>query len=129
TEPILKVEKMERLSRHALIIAPLLLLGGLTWSLEVGLSILIGELLAWVNFRWMTAGVNRVLTVNTEVEGESPRRISLAKYLLRLLLIFSVLFAMIHFSFLSPIGTLLGLSIFVLSGMLEAILLLIQRKA
>lgn len=119
---------MDRLNHHALIIAPLLVLGGLTWSLEMGLSILIGELLAWLNLRWMSAGVNRILRAHAEAGEGSGGRILVAKYLFRLLLIFTVLFAMIHFSFLSPIGALLGLSIFVLSGMLEAILLLIQRK-
>lgn len=120
---------MDRLNRHALIIAPVLVVGGLIWSWEMALSILIGEGLAWINLRWMRSGVNRVLAVDEESVSPGTTHISLAKYLIRLLLIFMVLFAMIHFSFLSPIGALLGLSTFVLSGMLEAILLLVQRKA
>lgn len=95
----------------------------------MGLSIVIGELLAWLNLRWMTAGVDRLLVKSGSGAKSEGSAISVLKYLFRLLLIFIVLFAMIHFSFLSPIGALLGLSIFVLSGMLEAILLLIQRKA
>ena len=118
---------MERLNRHALIIAPMLVFGGFFWSWQMGVSIAIGALLAWLNFRWMVAGVDRLLAKSSS-QGKSAGT-TMLKYLFRLLLIFIVLFVMIHFSFLSPIGALLGLSIFVLSGMLEAILLLIQRRA
>jgi hypothetical protein len=51
----------------------------------------------------------------------------MAKYLLRLVLILGILFAMIRFSFLSLGGAVGGLSILVLAGMLEAFLLLVRQ--
>jgi len=50
----------------------------------------------------------------------------LVKYIARLVLILLAFFAIFHSSFLSVFGAVAGLSVFVLSGMLEAILLLIK---
>jgi uncharacterized membrane protein len=43
-------------------------------------------------------------------------------------LIFLALFAMIHSLFFDVLGALAGLSVFVLAGMLEAVLLLFSRE-
>ena len=72
---------------------------------------------------WMAAGIGVVLGTPTS----KKRGLAMLKYLLRLLLILGTLFAMIHFSFLSLLGALVGLSILVLAGMLEALIQLIDQ--
>jgi len=91
----------------------------------MALSIVIGGMLAFLNIRWMTAGVDRLL--GRADKGGAPGLA--ARFVARLLLIFLVLFAMIHSSFFSVLGVLAGLSVFVLAGMLEAVLLLFSREA
>ena len=86
-------------------------------------SILIGGLLALLNHRWMVAGIDAMLGTPTPAK----RKQAMLKYLLRLLLILSTLFAMIHFSFLSLLGGIAGLAILVLAGMLEALIQLIEQ--
>ena len=96
----------------------------LGWGLGMGLSVLLGSGVAWLNFRWMQRGIDRALM------GGPSRRSDIkiiAQYILRLLLILATLFAIIHFSFLSLGGGLVGLSIFVLAGMLEAVVLLYRQ--
>ena len=89
----------------------------------VAVSILIGGLLALLNHHWMVAGIDAVLGTPTPAK----RKQAMLKYLLRLLLILGTLFAMIHFSFLSLLGAIAGLSILVLAGMLEALIQLIEQ--
>ena len=91
------------------------------WGFAV--SVLLGGLAALLNHSWMAAAVGRALGDPQEV----PTSGVLIKYLLRLVLILGTLFAMIRFSFLSLTGALLGLSILVLAGMLEALLLLAEQ--
>ncbi len=89
----------------------------------VAVSILIGGLLALLNHHWMVAGIDAVLGTPTPAK----RQQAMLKYLLRLLLILGTLFAIIHFSFLSLLGAIAGLSILVLAGMLEALIQLIEQ--
>jgi hypothetical protein len=114
---------MKRIYRNALILLALIAAGGvLRFGVGVGLSVVLGGFLAIVNFHWMTAGVDTVL-------GQADKgRIggTVFKYIARLVLIFVTFFAMIHSSFLSVLGALAGLSVFVLAGMLEAVLLLFR---
>jgi hypothetical protein len=114
---------MKRIYRNALIILVLMVVtAGLVISFAMGLSVLIGGLLAVINFHWMSAGVDALLK-----QVGSPRiGPTVAQYIARLLLIFLAFFAIIHSSFLSILGALAGLSVFVLAGMLEAVLLLIR---
>jgi len=114
---------MKRIYRNALFILAAMVPAGLIFfGLGAGLSVLLGGLLAVVNFHWMSAGVDRLLkrAETARVTG------TVGKYLARLVLIFLTFFAIIHSSFLSVLGVLVGLSIFVLAGMLEAVLLLIR---
>lgn len=117
---------MRRIHRNAAIILALLVPAGwMLYSLAVAVSILIGGLLAFLNIRWMTMGVDRLL-------GRADRRAApglAVRFVGRLVLIFLALFAMIHSSFFSVLGALAGLSVFVLAGMLEAGLLLFSREA
>ena len=89
----------------------------------VAVSILIGGLLALLNHHWMVAGIDAVLGTPTPAKCKQ----AMLKYLLRLLLILGTLFAMIHFYFLSLLGAIVGLSILVLAGMLEALIQLIEQ--
>ncbi len=73
-----------------------------------------------LNFRWTSSAVDRLLSSG----GKPSATVAAAKYAGRLVLIFATLFAMIQIPFLSLLGGVAGLSIFVLSGMWEAILLL-----
>lgn len=90
----------------------------------MALSVLIGGILSVINFHWLAAGVDRVLL--GESKAGAPWLI--AKYLGRLLLIFLAFFVIIQTSFLSVIGALLGLSVFVLAGMLEAVLMMFKMR-
>ncbi len=116
---------MKRIRRNALIILALMLpAAALGFGLRVALSVLIGGLLAVINFHWMSSGVDTLLK-----QAESARvTATVAKYIARLVLIFLTFFAIIHSSFLSVLGALAGLSVFVLAGMLEAVLLLIRPE-
>ncbi len=87
-----------------------------------GVSVLLGTLVAGLNFGWLKGGVDRALVGGTGSGAEV-----LAKYLFRLLLISITVFAMIRVPFLSLVGALLGLSVIVLSGMLEALILLWEQ--
>jgi len=97
---------------------------GIGWGWGMGLSVLLGSGVAWLNFRWMQRGIDRALM------GGPSRKSDLkviAQYVLRLLLILATVFAIIHFSFLSLAGGVIGLSIFVLAGMSEAVILLYRQ--
>ena len=94
--------------------------GGFFRSWMAAASVIIGMALAWVNFRWMSAGITAVIVpANTK-----KIRSLLVKFLLRLVLIGAVLYAMIRVSRAGVGGVLLGLSMYVLAIMAEAILAL-----
>lgn len=115
---------MRRVYRNALIILGALTLAALVFfGWGAAASVLIGGALAALNFKWMAAGVDRAL--GAAAAGSAVTTV--LKYVLRLLLIMLGLFAMIHVPFLSLLGGVAGLSIFVLSGMLEAILLTMEE--
>ncbi len=114
---------MKRIIRNAYRIGALLALGAtLSQGWGFGLSVLIGTVLAALNFAWLKGGVDRALVGGKGLGAEVA-----AKYLFRLLLISITVFAMIRIPFLSLVGALLGLSVFVLSGMLEALILLWEQ--
>ncbi len=105
------------------ILAVLVVAGFLHRGPGVSVSILIGGLLALLNHHWMVAGIDAVLGTPTS----QKRGLAMLKYVLRLILILGTLFAMIHFSFLSLLGAIVGLSILVLAGMLEALIRLVKE--
>jgi len=114
---------MKRIYRNALVILALMVpASALAFGFSMALSVLIGGLLAVINFHWMSAGVDALFR-----RAESAAvTATVVKYIARLLLIFVAFFAIIHSSFLSVLGALAGVSVFVLAGMLEAVLLLIR---
>jgi hypothetical protein len=110
--------------RHAFLI--LLLSVGGTWILfgfRVAGPVALGGLLAFLSFGWLTAAVDPILT------GRKRHRpgIVILGFVGRTVLILVCLFAMIQLSFESLMGALLGLSVFVLAGIVEAVLLLLQK--
>ncbi|MGH9340489.1 MAG: ATP synthase subunit I [Acidobacteriota bacterium] len=110
---------MTRLNQIALVLLALLTAGAvLLFDWAMALSVLIGGVLSVINFRWMSAGVDRLLVQEKSLGTGSV----LAKFLGRLLLIFITFFVIIRTSFLSAMGALVGFSVFVLSGIVEAIL-------
>lgn len=84
----------------------------------------LGAGLAWLNFRWLAAAVSGVV-----IPG-NPEKIKylVVKFLLRLVLILAVLYATIRVSFAAMMGLLLGLSVYVLAIMLEAVRALFQTR-
>ena len=120
---------LKRISRNAgLFMVLMTTAAAIFWDWGGALSILIGGVLALLNFRWMAGAVDQILRIGI-VAGEQIRvGRFLAGYLGRLILILVGLFAIINFSFLSLFGALMGLSIFVLAGFLEAILLMLRRQ-
>ena len=115
---------LKRIEANAVRILVVLVVVGLFYQGPgTAVSILIGGLMALLNHRWMVAGIDAVLGTPTPAR----RKQAMLKYLLRLLLILSTLFAMIHFSFLSLLGGIAGLAILVLAGMLEALIQLIEQ--
>jgi hypothetical protein len=117
---------LERNARWLLAI--LTLSGALFWSLGGALSIFVGGLLALLNLHWLTLSVDRILGVGRGAETEISQSRLLAGYLGRLILILVGLFAIINFSFLSLLGALLGFSVVVAAGFLEALLLVLGRQ-
>ena len=114
-----------RIQRHALILLILFVSGGFIFSgWGMAVSVAIGGVLSVLNLHWMVAGVDRVIYVDS---GKGAGWVIL-QYVARLLLIFITFFAIIHTSFLSLMGALLGLSVFVLAGIFEAVLLIFRVR-
>ena len=119
-------DAVNRLNRNALLILCLLVIGaGMFSGWGTALSVAIGGILAYLNFFWLKAGVDRILGLETDRRAT----LILVGFVGRLLLILGGLFAMIHFSFMSLYGALLGLSIFVLAGIVEAVFLFVRRTS
>ena len=116
---------MKRIVRNAYLLwAGLTSAGLLGWGWEVALSVAIGGGMATLNFHWLAKGVDGVLGT---LGSTRQARLAILKYVGRLLLILVGVFAMIRLSFFSLWGLLTGLAIFVVAGMLEAVLLLFEE--
>lgn len=100
-----------------------MVVAGVCWGWREAVSVLAGGLITAVNILWTVRGGDAVL----EGARGRPDQRQVIWYMLRLLLIFGMVFAMIHFSFLSLRGVLLGLAIFIFSIMAEALFLLIRE--
>jgi hypothetical protein len=115
-------ESERRVYRVALWIGAVLTVayGSFFRSWMAAASVMIGMALAWVNFRWLSAGVTAVIMPANSKKIKSL----LVKFLMRLVLVVAVLYAMIRVSLVGFGGVLLGLSMYVLAIMAEAILAL-----
>ncbi len=98
--------------------------GAIVWDWQVGLSVVIGSILLAVNLHFLIAGVDSLML------GKKVRRPALliAGYTGRVLLIMVVFFAIIHFSFLNAFGVLAGFAAFIMSGMLESLLMVFRSR-
>jgi len=115
---------VKRITRNAVILLGLAVLtAALFYGWKDGFSVFVGGLFSVANFIWISKSSGRLLQPSATASGAAAA----AGYLLRLVLIFGTLFAMIHFSFVSLWGVLLGLSVFVLSTILEAFILLYEH--
>lgn len=118
--------QLERITRNGFILMILFIAGALIFrSWGAAVSVALGGFLAWLNFRWLKIGVDAILTR----QKAPPISSIMTRFLGRLILISVGLFAIIQLSFLSLIGAVLGLSIFVLTGIFEAIYQLIHRTS
>jgi hypothetical protein len=118
-DSVARFQRNARISLPVLVIISLIFQG---WGFAV--SVLLGGLLADINFTLMKEAVDKILT---GLQDFSSRRLIIG-FLLRIVLILLGLFAMIHFSFFRLLGALLGASIFVLSGFIEATIVLFRRQ-
>lgn len=115
---------MKRLVVRSLFILPLLIVvAALCWGWKDAISVLVGGLITAVNILWTVRGADAIL----EGARGRPDQRQVFWYMLRLLLIFGTLFAMIHFSFLGLWGAVLGLSVPILSTFLEALILIFDQ--
>lgn len=120
---------LARMTRNAVAILLLMTLGAaFFWNWGGALSITIGGLIALLNLRFLSRAVDEILRTGLEASGQIHTGRFMARFLGRLLLILIGLFAMIYLSFLSLLGALMGLSIFVLAGFLEAILVVVRKR-
>lgn len=108
-----------RIRRNAVVLGAILVLGCAAGfrSWIVPSAAALGTLLAWVNFRWLGEGISAVV-LPAKTKGI---KWLVAKFLLRLVLIGAVLYAIIRVSLAGAMGLVAGLSVYVLSMMLEAV--------
>lgn len=102
----------------------MVVVGEVIWGWQTALSILLGGGIACLNFHWLKLAVDRALTGHSR---HSPT-VLITGFVGRLLLILVGLFAIIQLSFLSLLGALGGMAVFVVAGFLEAILLLVRKQ-
>lgn len=109
---------MERISRNAtILLIGVSLIGGWVYGFWMALSILAGALAALLNLKVLDRLAGRLLAP----EGKPSALRFLALNGGRMVLMLGGLFAMMQIPFLSVPGAVLGLSIPILSAMLEAL--------
>lgn len=116
-------DPLDELKRRALWILVGLTAGALVLGWRESLSVALGGLLAIFNFVALRGSVDRVLG-RRQAPGVFQ---SVGGFLGRLVLILGGLFAIFQLSFLSLIWALVGFSVFVLAGLVEAGRLLLRR--
>lgn len=108
---------LKNIEKNALIILASGIATGFFFSgFWMAASILIGGLLALVNFRLMKSGIDRMLYPG----GEKKDGLLIFGFIGRLLLILLCLFAMIQTAKFNLMGALAGLAIIIVAGMYEA---------
>ena len=108
---------MERISRNAtILLIAISLIGGWAYGFWMAVSILSGALAALLNLKVLGRLASRLL----EPGGRPSALRFLAMNGARMVLMLGGLFAIMQFPFLSVPGAVLGLSVPILSGILEA---------
>ncbi len=111
------IDYLKDIEKNALIILGISLVSALAlYGIWMAASVLIGGVLAFINFRLMKAGLDRMLYPG----GKKRDGLLIFGYIGRLLLILLCLFAMIQTAKFNLIGALAGLAIIVIAGMYEA---------
>jgi len=109
---------LQRISRNAvLLLAVISLAGGLVYGLWMAVSILAGAVAALINLKVLDRLAGRLLAP----DGKPSALRFLALNGGRMALMLGGLFAMMQIPFLSVPGAVLGLSVPILSAMLEAL--------
>ena len=115
-------QSLLRIRRHALVMLAFMVAGGIVvQGVGFGISVLIGGGIALLNFHALTRLSESVLPLDLTPAQRAPRLTSVLHYVGRLVLISLALFAIIQISYLSLIGAVLGLSVVIISGLLEAV--------
>ena len=71
-----------RIARFTLIVGGMASVGaGSLFSIRIGAGVLIGALLAWVNFRWLERAMTSVARASTAQAGSPEARVPIASYL------------------------------------------------
>jgi small-conductance mechanosensitive channel len=71
-----------RIARFTLIVGGLASVGaGFLFSIRVGAGVLVGALLAWVNFRWLERAMTSVARASTAQAGSPEARVPVTSYL------------------------------------------------
>lgn len=122
-------QQLARIQRNALIFlgifaAALAVLEGIGG----GASVLLGGGVAWIGFGELKRSVDGILGSARGPEEVPSAGAFAVRFLVRLVLILVVVFAMIQLSFISLLGVLLGLSVFILAGIFEAFQLLFEGR-
>jgi len=116
---------LKEIERNSLIILGIgILVASVFYGFWMAASVLIGGLLAVVNFRLMKAALDRMLYPG----GKKRDALLIFGFIGSLLLILLCLFAMIQTAKFNLIGALAGLAIIVLAGMYEAVRHLFKKQ-
>ena len=71
-----------RIARITLIVGGLASVGaGILFSVRVGAGVLIGALLAWINFRWLERAMDSVARASSAQEGSPEARVPVSSYI------------------------------------------------
>jgi small-conductance mechanosensitive channel len=71
-----------RIARFTLIVGAIASVGaGLLFSVRVGAGVLVGALLAWVNFRWLERAMTAVARASSAQAGSPEARVPVTSYL------------------------------------------------
>lgn len=120
----IKADDLYKIEINALIILAFITISGfLFFGFWMGVSVLIGGLLALINFRLMKAGIDRMLYPG----GKKKDSLLIFGFIARLLLILLCLFAMIQSANFNLAGALAGLAIIIFAGIYEALRHLFTR--
>ncbi len=103
------------------------LLGGVFVSLSFGAGVIVGTLLAFINYYWLKYSLKKVFALAAET-GERPRLLGL-KYFARYIVIGGVVAIFYATETVSIVGLILGLGAFGFAVVLEGILKIIHRPS
>jgi hypothetical protein len=102
-----------RIARLTLVLGAIASVGAsYLFSIRVGTGVLIGALLAWINFRWLESALDSVARASTAQAGSSEARVPLRGYFglfARYSLIAAFVYVIFHFFRIPVLSMLVGL--------------------